>query len=512
MLLKQMGLVAIASLVVYFVIFYKSDETSLKEVGEPCRNGFECVTQTCCQSDVDIEPLCQMEETCKALGIGDTCIKDETPCQPGLTCCTGMDDALWLCRPGNRCSQSTEGASCVLPEDCSAGLKCCGGSEDRERLMCRKPSACLKENGAVCVQDKECRDFFCCSGQCAAPSQCSDAHPQPDGHQCNTSRDCTSRVCCSGVCKASLDECPSELTAEGMPCNANLECVTNLCCESSPSLTTCQHPDGCLKKEGEYCSSSLQCRSSVCCQKGADRRKCQEDTINCKREENQPCDIGTPCVPELKCCKGNSLYPMDDFTCRPLEKCILNLGDPCTSDVECVPGETVCCTRKNDPQRRCHPVNACSKITCPVETSMLRSCLPSNDSCGACSDTRVCRTIQQNFTYQDKEGQLIQAPPGDWCLPEPPSFQCQASVADTVFVTDLEKWGCHCKFPKLIHQTSLGGPCAKVLACKPNGTLVHKTTKYPWTTESDWDPDVHGMCLCAPSYTYVEDDGYKKCV
>jgi len=478
----------------------------LAEVGEPCESSSQCTTQICCRG------IC--EQDCQQLGIGEYCIKDESVCQTGLTCCTGTEDDHWLCRPGSACEESNEGTVCTSSMECTHGLTCCNASQSDVQRKCRRATDCLRGTGAECTRDDQCVSYFCCGGQCAAsPETCSDANPLGVGAKCKTPRDCLNQVCSDAHCRASLD--PNK-TQVGQPCSANDQCATNVCCNmGKPAGLTCGHPDDCLRTDGSLCSVHADCKSAVCCQKvDTLRRKCVADGANCLREPGQECSPALPCVVPYTCCKGNSLEPDATMRCRLREKCLLQLGEKCTDSREC-DATAVCCAGINDRhQMRCRKLPECAKTDCPVEMGILRSCTPgSQDSCPACKHDRICR--DSSLAYMDKEGSLLQTLPGNWCLPPDPSstVQCQPSVSQTAFVSPLERWGCHCSWPKLIGQSSLGGPCNVVLACNNKGRLVHKTTHAPWSETSQWNPSSEGKCDCNAGYEYKEtEDGRKMCI
>ena len=499
------GLVVILCTIVWWLAGSGDD---LKDEGAPCVDGYECITQTCCDG------ICKTEEDCKALAIGQECVKNESVCQTGLVCCTGLEDDHWLCRPANACGNSNEGEVCVKQDQCTLGLNCCHTADDWNQQHCKTNSDCVKAIGEQCVKDLECKSTFCCLGKCAEAKKCGDASPKENGSACVTPRDCLSQIC-SGTptasCRATLDP---ELGAVGQACLKNAECSTNVCCASSYESThlTCQHPHDCLRKDGLLCNTDSNCISGICCEKmgQGDRKKCQSDAVNCKGKEDDPCSVALPCTTGYECCHGNS-PPDPTFKCRERNQCLLNTGEVCSHNRECIPGESVCCASDKDKEMRCRPVGDCSEIDCLVKTGYFRSCEPERDSCPSCHVPRVCRSDTQDFRYLE-DGLVLPVPAGSWCLPKNASFQCQPYVSNNMFMTDLEKWGCQCKYPKLIGQTSLGDQCDVLLACNKKGVLVHKTDKIPWSIQSTWDPQTDGICECSPGYSFVEEDGYKKCV
>jgi hypothetical protein len=102
---------------------------------------------------------------------------------------------------------------------------------------------------------------------------------------------------------------------------------------------------------------------------------------------------------------------------------------------------------------------------------------------------------------------------GSWCLPSrPEKSSCQPSASFDIYQSDIDAWGCQCRYPKLISQPTFGAKCNQILACKPNGALVNKDTFSPWDEKSTWNPSTEGVCQCAPGYHAVETPLEKECV
>ena len=498
-------------LTIVLLLWYFTSSPGLLENGFPCRSGFDCISGTCCQNKGDFEPVCQQEGSCEALGIGENCVKDETVCQPGLKCCTGKDDNDWICRPGSNCLESNEGDECVKNEECSEGLTCCKTKEDRFVSHCKKPSACLKKDKSTCVKDAECDSFFCCGGVCSPPENCS-PQPKEPGYPCTSPKGCLTQICCGGQCRETLEECKDFLSV-GKSCGKGSECATNVCCLGKLGEgLTCLHPDDCLKDEGNFCNDHLDCKDDICCAKvNMDRKVCQNDKNNCLGNDHDDCST-IPCFTPLKCCKGIDSDRPAQSLCRPQELCLLNEGEECVDSQQCSE-KFVCCQTDYDAKARCRSTAECKKMTCPVKVGQLQSCSSSKDTCATCLYNRVCTTLDGSSDWNYSiNSHITPIPTGSWCLPPYPDKKCQPFVSKDVFQSDIESWGCVCKYPTLVSQPAFGAKCNQAIACKPGGALVNKDTFLPWTEESTWDPSTDGKCECSPGFHAVETLLEKKCV
>jgi len=494
------AIVIIVAGVILWIVWSLNQVSSLLPDGSFCQDANQCVSQICClKNNVS---TCSSE--CAELGVGENCQPAESTCQAGLRCCRGKRDDDTVCRSSAQCREPNPGTTCVSGQDCT-DLECCQ-TDQTGVSVCSETRDCLKDAGQLCHFDRDCRSNVCCDNKCRALRKDCKLLKE-NGEPCVDYTDCASNMCCQGTC--SFDICQN-LKPLGETCDAHDQCQSNVCCDNVfSSSKVCSAPDECSHRLelNQLCRLDASCPDQVACCFTNDRQEwptCAAST--CLLGEGTTCTpLGTACEPPLACCGDIQ----GQLACRPLETCVNGENFLCSSHEACS-GPLLCCDR--DGKNKCS--SQCEKRKCLSSNDTLQDCVPDGKPvCSLCSPTKTCTVVsaEQPFDMLWRDAGVVAVQTGACWLPEKQKT-CHPFTGRDMFVPEEEWCGCQCTQPLLVAQTAFGGPCDQVLACRPNGTLIHPDTFERWSIESTWDPAV-GVCQCKPGYTFQQnEDGTKVCV
>lgn len=415
------------------------DPVGMKETGEACADGSECVSGLClndaCASPCETGADCPNGFNCEAhpvpLEDGSTidlnvCVEAPEPCLADANCTdpevclidrTGADATLTC---GEATGSKDLGESCSMDAECTSGL-CL---DDVCTKPCERPNDCSTDGSFICdsatvttgsgqnvtlnvcqpkpavqcLSDSECVNPERCVATrgaaeitftCGAPN----AGGADNGEACAQDSDCAQNLCIAGLCAG--------------PCQSNGDCAsaTDYTCElrevmvggGLDNIQICQPPVTCTSKD--------ECKINEACYV---RRDSGVDTI-CRDANLGGGSLGQVCTQDSECasnlCLEGRFGKVCSLPCADANDCNVTGYECAQASIEdasgsatnlnvCVPATPPSCDSNND----CQTGTTCAVVSNVNGNALESVCIPSTGrlstgtACAADDDcaSRVC--------------------------------------------------------------------------------------------------------------------------
>jgi hypothetical protein len=191
-----------------------------------------------------------------------------------------------------------------------------------------------------------------------------------------------------------------------------------------------------------------------------------------------------------------------------------NKQQPIAKNCGILDGSTITPCNINDPK-------SCINCQCSPNPSDILGCM----SCQNVDENSIYKNLSYinkdscTGKYLEWDGNVCKLKNGSYCLPKkmPDDIKCNNFTGTKVLTQDPVtlnyEYTCLCNSQNFSNIGTKGGDCNYIHLCGINSTqnpsnnrsLVNNNDNSLWTSDSQWNPNFDGKCLCGPDEVFVQN-------